>query len=198
TRVLRCCQTTSSRISAGLSCLSRAPVTASIVPGAISWPCSIRSTSSPTTVSAVRTSPASPSRVSTFPRTKRSPSRWPSSVRRTASSERASSAATVLSIVSCLRAKFVAHRLADALAVGAAADLRHQHLHHPTHVLRLVRACLLHRAGDELRQLFVGELLRQIALDQFRLGLLGGRLLVAPPLTQRLGGVEPALALALQ
>ena len=49
------------------ACRAR-PVTASIVPGAISWPCSIRSTSSPTTVSAVRTSPSSPSSVSTLPR----------------------------------------------------------------------------------------------------------------------------------
>src|SRR5262245_12717024 len=160
---------TSSRISAGLSCLSRAPVTASIVPGAISWPCSISSTSSLTTVSAVLTSLASPSRVRTFPRRKRSTSRWPSSARRTASSDPASSAATVLSIVSCLRAKLFAHRLADPLAVGSSADLRHQHLHHAPHVLYLARACLLDRARNELGELIVRELRGEIALDQLRL-----------------------------
>src|SRR5262245_56074234 len=171
-RVLRCCQTTSSRISAGLSCLSSAPVTASIVPGAISWPCSIRSTSSPTTVSAVRTSPASPSRVRTLPRRKRSTSRCPSSVFRTASSEPASSAATVFSIVSCLRAKCLAHRLAHPLAVRASADLRHQHLHDTAHVVRLAGARLLDGSGDQLRELLVGELLWQVSLDQPGLRLL--------------------------
>src|SRR5262245_17783548 len=197
-RVLRCCQTTSSRISAGLSCLSSAPVTASIVPGAISWPCSIRSTSSPTTVSAVRTSPASPSSVRTLPRRKRSTSRWPSSVLRTASSEPASSAATVLSMVSCLRAKLLAHRLADALAVGAAADLRHQHLHDAPHVLRLARPGLLDRPSDKLGQLLVRQLLRQIALDQLRLGLLGVGLLRPVSLPQGFGCIQAPLALALE
>src|SRR4051812_12460854 len=197
-RVLRCCQMTSSRISAGLSCWSSAPVTASIVPGAISWPCSIRSTSSPTTVSAVRTSPASPSRVRTLPRRKRSTSRCPSRVFSTASSEPASSAATVLSIVSCLRAKLLAHRLADPLAVGAAADLRHQHLHDAPHVLRLTGPGLLDGSGDQLRELLFGELGGEVSLDQLRLRLLGLGLLRSVALAQRLGGVEPALALALQ
>src|SRR4051812_46167171 len=189
---------TSSRISAGLSCWSSAPVTASIVPGAISWPCSIRSTSSPTTVSAVRTSPASPSRVRTLPRRNRSTSRWPSRLFSTASSEPASSAATVLSIVSCLRAKLLAHRLADALAVRSPANLRHQHLHDTPHVLRFAGAGLLNGARDELRELLVGELLRQVSLDQPRFRLLSVGLVGPVALAQRLGGIEPPLALALE
>src|SRR5215207_6465672 len=189
---------TSSRISAGLSCLSSAPVTASIVPGAISCPCSIRSTSSPTTVSAVCTSLASPSRVRTFPRRKRSTSRWPSRVRRTASSEPASSAATVLSIVSCLRVKLLAHRLADPLAVRPPADLGHQDLHHAPHVLRLVSPGLLDRPRDQIRELLVGELLREIRLDQLGSAFSGVGLSPAPPPTQAPAGVEPSLALALE
>src|SRR6476646_6167505 len=198
TLVLRCRQTTSSRISAGLSCASRAPVTASIVPGATSCPCSIRSTSSSTTVAAVCTSPASPSRVRTLPRRWKSHSSRPRSARRTASSEPASSAATLLSRVSCLRAKMLTHRCADPLAVGAAADLRHQRRHHLAHLPLFAGAGLAHRRVDQLGQLLVGELRRQVARDQLRLEALGARLLGTPRLLVGGGGLEPLLALALE
>ena len=89
-------QTTSSRIALGDSCRSSAPVIASIVPGAISWPSRIRSDSSFTTVSAVATSLSPPSSVSTFPRRKRSQSRCPSSVFMITSPGPASSVATSL------------------------------------------------------------------------------------------------------
>src|SRR3954453_3522870 len=197
-RVLRCCQMTSSRISAGLSCASSAPVTASIVPGAISWPCSIRSTSSSTTVAAVCTSPASPSSVSTFPRRWKSQSRWPRSALSTASSEPASSAATVFSSVSCLRAKLLPHRAAHPLAVGATADLGHQRGHHPAHLALLADSRLLDRGGDQLVQLRVRELRGQVGGDQLRLGLLGRRLLLAPALAEGLRRLEALLALPLQ
>src|SRR6188474_2964886 len=140
---------------AGLSWASRAPVTASIVPGATSWPCSIRSTSSSTTVAAVCTSSEEPSRVSTLPRRWNSQSRWPRSSRRTASSEPASSAATELSRVSCLRAKFVPHRCAHTLAVGPTADLRHQRRHHLAHLLLLGGAALDDRLLHQRDELVV-------------------------------------------
>src|SRR3954451_2819078 len=111
-----------------------------------------------------------------LPRRKRSTSRCPSRLFRTASSEPASSAATVLSMVSCLRAKLLAHRLADPLAVGSPADLRHQHLHDAPHVLRLAGVGLLDRAGDQFRELLLRELFGQISLDQLGVGLLRGSL----------------------
>src|SRR5262249_25277891 len=189
---------TSSRISDGLSRASSAPVTASIVPGAISCPCSIRSTSSPTTVSADRTSPGSPSRVSTLPRRYSSQPRCPSSARSTASSEPASSVATVLSSVNCLRAKPRAHRLADPLAVRAPMHLGHHGRHHLSHLLRALRPALLDRGPSALLELVVAELPRQVGLDHIALGALGARLLVAAAASVGLRGLEPLLALALQ
>jgi hypothetical protein len=103
-----------------------------------------------------------------------------------------------LSIVSCQRAKSVAHRLADPLAVGSAADFGHQHLHHASHVLGLARVRLLDSAGDELREFLVGELLRQVSLDQLGLRLLALRLIGAASFAERLGRIQPSLPLALQ
>src|SRR4051794_28311342 len=154
---------------AGLSCASRAPVTASIVPGAMSWPCSISSTVSSTTVAAVCTSPSAPSRGRTLPRGGRPHSRGPRSVRSPRSSDPASSAATVLSRVSCLRAKLLAHRLAHPLAVRPAPDLGHQRRHHLAHLLLLGGAALLDRRGDQVAELLIGELLGKVGLDQLGL-----------------------------
>src|SRR5215203_4511939 len=196
TLVLRWRQTTSSRISAGLSSASSAPVTTSC-------PCSINSTISSTTTAAAATSPGSPSRVSTLPRRCTSASSLPRRARSTVSSEPASSAATVLSRVSCRRAtdlstQLLPHRGADPLAVGATADLRHQRRHHLPHLLLLGRSGLRDRRGDQVRQLLVGELLRQVALDQLRLEALRGGLVDAAGALVGLGCFDPLLALALQ
>ena len=121
----------------------------------------------------------------TLPRRWKSQSRWPRSARSTASSEPASSAATVLSRVSCLRAKPLTHRRADPLAVGAPAELRHQRRHHLAHLLLLAGAGLGDRGVDQLAQLLVGELLGQVGLDQLRLEALGGRLLGRGPPRRR-------------
>src|SRR5919109_886873 len=158
-------QITSSRTSTGLCSASSAPVTASTVPGAISWPRSISSTSSSTIDSAVLTSPASPSSVSTLPRRYSSHPRWPSSVLSTASWDPASSAATELSSVSCLRAKALAHRLADPLAVGASLDSGHHDGHHLAHLLGAFRPRLLDRGPHELGELVLGELFGQVGVD---------------------------------
>src|SRR4051794_12327551 len=135
-----------------------------MVPGATSIPCSISSTISSTTVAAVATSSGSPSSVSTFPRRCSSASSRPRRALRTPSSEPASSAATVLSRVSCLRAKWppapstqlLPHRGAYPLAVGPAADLRHQRRHHLAHLPLLGRTGLLDRALHQLLQLLLG------------------------------------------
>ena len=82
-------------------------MTASIVPGAISWPWAISSESSRTTAAAASTASGSPSSVSTLPRRNTSQSRWPSSVRSTASLLPASSAATAFSSSICLRTHHV-------------------------------------------------------------------------------------------
>src|SRR5439155_424550 len=86
--------------------------------------------------------------------------RFTSRARRTASSEPASSAATVLSSVSCLRAKLLlqsgADGLADPLAVGAPVHLRHREAHHLARVLGARGAGLLDRLVHELRELVVG------------------------------------------
>src|SRR3954447_7299539 len=202
TLVLRWRQTTSSRISAGLSSASSAPVTASIVPGATSCPCSISSTISSTTTAAAATSSGSPSSVSTLPRRCRSASSFPRRARSTLSSEPASSAATLLSRVSCRRAQSttqpVSYRGADPLAVGAPTQLRHQRRHHLAHLPLLAGAGLGDRRLDELAQLLVGELLRQVGLDQLRLEALGARLLGPPRLLVGLRRLNPLLALALQ
>src|SRR5436190_1430842 len=182
--MLRCRQITSSRISAVGRLAFIAPETVSSVDGARSWPRSIRPTSSSTTAAASRTSPSSPSSVRTFPRRWTSHPILPSSSRRTASSEPASSAATVLSSVSCLRAKLLlqsgADRVADPPAVGAPVHLRHREAHHLARVLGARCAGLLDRLVHELRELVVRELGRQIGLDQLGLALLGrGALLAA-------------------
>ena len=71
-------------------------ITASTVPGAISWPWRTSSASSRTTAAPASTAAWSPSSVSTLPRRNTSQSRCPSSVRRMLSSVPASSAATVV------------------------------------------------------------------------------------------------------
>ena len=90
------------------------------------------------------------------------------------------------------------HRRADPLAVGAAAELRHQRRHHLAHLPLLAGAGLGDRRVDQLRQLLVGELLGQVALDQLRLEALGGGLLGPPGALVGLGRLDPLLALALQ
>src|SRR4051794_10567822 len=177
-----------------------------MVPGATSIPCSISSTISSTTVAAVATSPGSPSSVRTLPRRWSSASSRPRKALRTPSSEPASSAATLLSRVSCLRAKssptpstqLLPHRGANPLAVRPAADLRHQRRHHLAHLALLGSAGLLDRALNQLRQLLVGELLRQVALDQLCLEALGSRLLSPAGALVSLRRLDPFLALALQ
>ena len=78
-------------------------VTAPIVPGEISWPWAISSDSSSTTSRPTSTASARRRASATLPRRKTSQSRWPSSARRTASSEPASSVATEGSSVICVR-----------------------------------------------------------------------------------------------
>src|SRR5215212_7883684 len=201
--MLRWRQMTSSRISAGRRLASIAPATVSMVAGARSCPRSTSSTSSSTTASASLTSPSSPSSVRTFPR------RWiphwsrPSSSRRTASSDPASSAAIVLSSVSCLRAKRYlresrADRFAHPLAVRATVDLCHRHPHDLAHVAEARGAGLLDRRVDQARELLVGELRRQVALDQLRLPLLRVGATLASALAERRRGLESPLTLAPQ
>src|SRR5216684_2253386 len=220
---------------AGDSCWSSALVTASIVPGAMSWPSAIRSDSSPTTALAASTASSPPSSVTMFPRRYRSQSRCASSARRTASLEPASSAATALSSSSCARisgssgecapswTRFedaarwsseavqvggdlpegpLAQRLldlrGDALAVGAAADLRHQRAHDLAHVGRRGGARLRDRFGDERIELVVAQLGGKVAGDQLGLSLLLDGQLLAAALAELLGRIEAALALAAQ
>src|SRR6185437_7898962 len=124
-----------------------------------------------------------PSRVRTLPRRWISTGRRSRRPRRTESSEPASSAATSLSRVSWRRAKLaqpLANRGTHALAVGAAGDLRHHRRHHLAHLLAFGRAGLLDRRGHQPVELLVGELGRQIALDQLRLEALAGGLLGPP------------------
>src|SRR5215208_3718846 len=173
---------TSSRMSAELWRAFSAPETVPSVDGATSWPRSIRPTSSSTTCAASRTSPSEPSSVRTFPRRWTSQCTRPSSSLRTESSAPASSAATALSRVSCLRAKGLAealpNRCADALAVSAPADLRHDDAHDLAHVLGLGHATLGNSRVHDRSELLVGELGRQVVADQLGLGLLGSGALV--------------------
>src|SRR5213080_3444322 len=203
--MLRWRQITSSRISAGRCLASIAPATVSIVVGARSWPRSISPTSSSTTAAASRTSPSSPSRVSTLPRRCTSQPTLSSSSRSTASSEPASSAAMVLSSVSCVRANALPgsplpgqplpYRSADPLAVGAPLNARHDQRHHLAQLTGLRCPGFLDRAADQLAELAVGELLGQVPGDQLRLGLLGTGTVLASAPAEALGRLQPLLAL---
>src|SRR5437588_1191463 len=182
----------------GDSWASSARVTASIVPGAISCPCSISSASSPITTPAVSTASCSPSSVRTLPRRNTSQSRCPSSARRTASPLPASSLATTLGSSSWLRTRRperLPHARRHSLAVGAAAGTGHHCLHHLPHLLGIAHAGLLDRLRHERSQLGVVELGRQIALDQLCLGLLLVGELRAAAVAELLRGLQPPLAL---
>src|SRR5262249_54575932 len=67
-----------------------------------------------------------------------------------------------------------------------------------SHLLRALRPGLLDRGANDLLELVVAELLRQVGLDHIGLGALGARLLVAAAASVGLRGLEPLLALALQ
>src|SRR5215218_4096846 len=203
-------QITSSRMSAGRWRASIAPETVPSVAGATSWPRSIRPTSSSTTAAASRTSPSEPSSVRTLPRRWTSQCTRSSSSLRTESSDPASSAATVLSRVSCLRAKgpgrllsasrralaqALANRSANTLAVGAPIDLRHDGAHDLPHVLGL-RSRLGNRGVDQLSQLLVAEFGGEVVPDHLRLGLLGRRAIVPAPLAEGGRRFDAPLALA--
>src|SRR4051794_10590145 len=185
-------------MAAGDSCWSSARVTASMVPGAISWPSAMRSDNSRTTVSPAFTASSLPSSVTTLPRRKTSQSRCSSSALRIESCAPASPAATSLASSICLRAKRFPHLGRDPLAVGAPAHLGHGQRHDLAHVLGLGRARLRDRVGDDRLELLVGELGRQVAGDQLGLGLLLLGELGAAALAVLLGRVEATLALAAQ
>src|SRR5947209_14026568 len=208
----------------GLSWRSSAPVIASIVPGAISWPWLTSSVSSRTTVSAVATPRSPPSSASTLPRRNTSQSSPASSVFMITSPGPASSLATSLVTSSCVRIRCRSRRRmrrraggacaagiagacarnlsgqllldqgADALAVGAALYARHHDRHHAPHLVRRRRARLGHRVADDRVQLVVGQLRGEVRGDQLRLALLAVGEVVAARLAVRAGGLEAPLA----
>ena len=96
------------------------------------------------------------------------------------------------------RREHLLHGRADALAVGAALDLRHHQRHDLAHLLRRGGAGLGDDVADDRAQLLVGELLGQVGLDHLGLALLGLGEVVAAGVAVGLGGLEPALALALE
>src|SRR4051794_19640792 len=164
----------------------------------MSWPCSTRSASSRTTISAARTSSGSPSSVTTLPRRKTSQATWPSSARRTLSPLPASSVAASLDSSIWLRTERLPHQSRHHLAVGVALRLGHRHLHDGAHVLRRRGGGLGDRGGDDRAQCVRVELLGQVALDQPRLRLLGGGELLTAGVAEGGGRLQAALALPAQ
>ncbi len=175
---------------------------ASIVPGATSWPWRTRSVSSRTTVSPIATSSSPPSRVSTLPRRKTSQSRCSSSVRMIASPGPASSAATSLESSICLRAT----RPSASPSPPRSRACRRR----GPSPCGMTSAITLPISFGELApdsatasptiacSSVVGDLLGQVGADQLGLALLGAGEVVAARVAVRGGGLEPALALALE
>ena len=131
---------------AGDSCWSSARVTARIVPGAISWPCSISSESSRTTVAAPATALGLAVERDEVPaqehvavevaleRAQHLRPRCPPARPRPRWTARSGAASA--------RSAPPGPRRRDALAVRAPGDLRHRRLHHRAHVLGRRRAAL--------------------------------------------------------
>src|SRR5581483_234763 len=90
------------------------------------------------------------------------------------------------------------HDLADDGAVGAACDLRHHVRHHTAEVGHARRTHLGDCVVDDLLDLVLGERRRHELLEHCELALLGCRLHLAAAGAERLGGLDPALPLALQ
>src|SRR5262249_5598017 len=94
--------------------------------------------------------------------------------------------------------ELLAYELTDGAAVGAAGDLRHHVGHHPPHVAHSRGLVLCDRVVDDLLELVLGERRRHELLEDRELALLLLGLLLPAGGAERLGGLEPALALALE
>ena len=83
--------------------------------------------------------------------------------------------------------------LVDDLAVRDAPHLGHDDLHHGAHVLRGRGAGLLDRVADDRADLILGELRREVLLDERELGLFLRREVRPPALPVRVDRVAPLL-----
>src|SRR5690242_2072229 len=102
----------------------------------------------------------------------------------------------------CLGSVPLRELLADDLthlrAVGPAGDLRHHVGHHTAEIGHASRPHLGDDVVDDLVDLVLGQRLRHELLEHVELALLRGGLLLAPAGPECLGGLDPALPLALQ
>src|ERR671930_2758578 len=88
----------------------------------------------------------------------------------------ASSAATSFESSSCVLTRrlsqLLTHQRAHPLAVGATLDLGHHDRHDLAHLAGRGSAGLRDRVAHDRRELLLGELLRQVRLDELGLALL--------------------------